>query len=164
MIFSPWERLIQRVGAGPCNAFYVNLLWIPPGEGIGNHVDATLAEPLGFPGPPRLVSVLYLQVPPGDGGHLRIFPEGRPAVEIPPRTGALVHFRGELPHEVAPVAPQDEGPPAGRASLVCEQYAVPNGELGRLPPFSLTSPRRRFADVLASRSLTEGEGEGGKLP
>jgi hypothetical protein len=54
-----------------------------------------------------------------------------------PEPGTLLHFRGDLAHEVTPL----EGAPEGalRASLVCEQYHLPPPALERLAPLQVQS-------------------------
>lgn len=137
----PWkERLLGpgRERRRP-NAYYVNLLLLEPGRGVGRHIDATLQEPSGVPGAtPEHVSVLYLNVPEGARGGALVLSRGaRPAGEVLPRPGMLVHFRGDLTHEVRPFSGGPEG--ALRASLVCEQYAFEPAALARLPGFRIQS-------------------------
>ena len=137
----PWrERLFgaSKERRRP-NAFYLNLLLLEPGRGVGRHIDATLQEPSGVPGAtPEHVSVLYLRVPERvKGGALVLTRENRPRGEVRPRTGMLVHFRGDLTHEVQPFT--GGGDDALRASLVCEQYAFAPEVLARLPEFRIQS-------------------------
>lgn len=49
----------------------------------------------------------------------------------------LVHFQGDLQHEVEPFTGGPEG--ALRASLVCEQYVFAPEVLARLPTFRVQS-------------------------
>jgi len=137
----PWrERLFgARKERRRPNAFYLNLLLLEPGRGVGRHIDATLQEPSGVPGAtPEHVSVLYLNVPQGAKGGTLVFSRGtEPAGEVRPRPGMLVHFRGDLTHEVQPFTGGGEG--ALRASLVCEQYAFAPEVLARLPEFRIQS-------------------------
>ena len=137
----PWkERLL---GPSPArrapNAFYLNLLLLEAGRGVGRHIDATLQEPSGVPGAtPEHVSVLYLHVPEGAKGGTLVLSRGvQPAGEVRPRPGMLVHFRGDLTHEVRPFTGGPES--ALRASLVCEQYAFAPEALARLPEFRIQS-------------------------
>ena len=125
------ERLFgQSVPPAP-NAFYLNLLLLPPGASVGAHVDATLRDESGIDDAvPEYVSVLYLRAP-DEGGALRLRRARRHVADILPVRGALVVFQGELEHEVLPFASDDEG--AVRASLVCEQYALPPEGVARLP-------------------------------
>jgi hypothetical protein len=137
----PWrERLLgPRKERRRPNAFYVNLLLLEPGRGVGRHIDATLQEPSGVPGAtPEHVSVLYLNVPEGAKGGALVLSRGAQASgQVRPRPGMLVHFRGDLTHEVQPFTGGPEG--AQRASLVCEQYAFEPEALARLPEFRIQS-------------------------
>lgn len=133
-----WRRLI---GSTP-NAFYLNLLLVPPTARIGAHVDATLTSITGVQGLiPRLVSVLYLQCG-SDGGELVLTRNDQPVGRITPRPGMLVHFRGDLTHAVDVVKSDTL-----RASLVLEQYVLPESLLQRLAQFSVHS-RGRFRACL----------------
>ncbi len=137
----PWrERLFGSRAERPRpNAFYLNLLLVEPGQGVGRHIDATLQGPSGVPDAvPAHVSVLYLDVPQGmKGGALRLSRDDRPLGEVRPRPGLLVHFKGDLQHEVEPfTAPAED---AVRASLVCEQYVFGPEALARLPAFRVQS-------------------------
>ncbi|WP_257450628.1 2OG-Fe(II) oxygenase [Archangium lipolyticum] len=137
----PWrERLFgPRKERRRPNAFYLNLLLVEPGRGVGRHIDATLQEPSGVPGAtPEHVSVLYLNVPEGaKGGALVLSRDSEPLGEVHPKPGLVVHFRGDLTHEVQPFTGGGEG--ALRASLVCEQYAFEPEALARLPEFRIQS-------------------------
>jgi SM-20-related protein len=72
----------------------------PPGAGYALHLDRFREENL------RVISlVLYLNDVwgPGDGGELRLHPEGGGTVTLSPRGGTLVCFLSErVPHEVLP--------------------------------------------------------------
>ena len=137
----PWrERLLgPRKERVQPNAFYLNLLLLDAGTGVGRHIDATLQGHSGVPdATPHHVSVLYLQVPErAKGGELCLLHDNVPVGEVRPREGMLVHFRGDLQHEVRPFTGGAEG--ARRASLVCEQYAFPPEALARIPAFRLQS-------------------------
>ncbi|MFL5318462.1 MAG: 2OG-Fe(II) oxygenase [Myxococcaceae bacterium] len=134
----PWlSRPFLR--APPTNAYYLNVLAVPPGAEVARHVDATLRTPSGDPTAiPTRVSVLYLVVPKAmRGGELRLHEGSRKVADVRPREGTLVHFRGDLAHEVLPFTSDD--PSALRLSVVCEQYALSEGALERLDPFRLQS-------------------------
>ncbi|EPX56296.1 hypothetical protein D187_007638 [Cystobacter fuscus DSM 2262] len=137
----PWrERLLgPRPERRRPNAFYLNLLLLEAGRGVGRHIDATLQEPSGVPGAtPEHVSVLYLNVPEGAKGGALVLSRGQLALGgVRPRPGMLVHFRGDLTHEVQPFTGGPEG--ELRASLVCEQYAFAPEALARLPAFRIQS-------------------------
>lgn len=142
------ERAIQRIAGLRPNGFFLNLLVIPPGAGIGAHVDATLQSRAQAEVFPMVVSVLYLQCPPQPkGGLLRLWRGDRLVAEITPRPGTLLHFRGDLTHEVTPV-PLDAAAP--RASLVCEQYCFSEPVLARIPRFSVRS-QGRFQALLEAQ-------------
>lgn len=141
-----WGRLRNHPVVIP-NAWYLNLLLVGEGENIGPHTDATLAREAGVPGTtPEVVTVLYLRVPQRAGGELVLARHRRIKAVIAPSEGALLHFRGDLPHEVRPVEPQANG--IQRASLVLEQYHFSPESLARLPQFQLDS-RAGFGAFLA---------------
>lgn len=131
---TPWWR--GRHASVP-NAWYLNLLVVPEGAAVARHLDVTLREVSGMQDAlPEVVSVLYLTVPQAVGGELRLSRPGADARYVSPRENLLVHFRGDLAHEVCPFfgAPQ-----ASRASLVIEQYHFAPLPLGRVPEFQLES-------------------------
>jgi len=154
----PWrERLLgPKPERRAPNAFYLNLLLLEAGRGVGRHIDATLQEPSGVPGAtPEHVSVLYLSVPEGaKGGALVLSRERLPVGEVRPKPGLLVHFRGDLTHEVRPFT--GGGDDALRASLVCEQYAFAPEALARLPAFRIQS-KAGFAAYLEDHRARQGE-------
>lgn len=122
----------------PANAFFLNVLLLGPGGGVGRHVDATLRAPSGVADAvPKQVSVLYLQVPFTRGGELVLSDDRRRRAIIRPRSGALVHFDGALAHEVLPF--EHPAPDALRASLVLEQYAFAPEAIARLPKLEVQS-------------------------
>lgn len=126
-----WRRPSERVP----NAWYLNVLLVSAGGTVGRHVDATLRKPSQVPDAvPELVSVLYLEVPRARGGELLVY-DGAIASIVRPRENTLVHFRGDLAHEVAAF----EGAEGLRASLVIEQYCFAPEALERLPVFKLDS-------------------------
>jgi len=135
--------LVVDDGEGPYesvpNAFYLNLLMVPCGAAVGAHIDATLRDLCGSESAlPVRVSVIYLQVPRSmTGGKLRLTRGSDLIGEVAPQEGDLVHFRGDLTHEVTPVQATDEG--ACRISLVCEQYHLEKEALAMLPDFRIQS-------------------------
>ncbi len=160
----PWrERLLgARKERVLPNAFYLNLLLLDAGTAVGRHIDATLQEPSGVPdATPRHVSVLYLQVPErAKGGELCLLRDNVPVGKVRPREGMLVHFRGDLQHEVRPFTGGPEG--ARRASLVCEQYAFPPEALARIPSFRIQS-KAGFAAYLDDWRERPDAGPAGEL-
>jgi hypothetical protein len=144
-------NLVERAAAaifGLVNALYLNVLVVPPGAGVGRHVDATLGVATAGRGddrplPPRAVVVLYVDVPDGIvGGELRLFAGDDVVAAVAPRTGRLVVFRGALGHEVTPVSTST----GARVSCVAELYALPRRRLRRLPRVRLQS--HGFAAVM----------------
>lgn len=130
---TPW---FTRPGPVP-NAWYLNVLLVPAGATVARHVDATLRAPAGAAAAlPVLVSVLYLTVPDAPGGELRLWAGDELYAELAPEEGMVLHFRGDLGHEVLAV---QGAPGALRASLVIEQYHFDDAALARLPDFRLDS-------------------------
>ncbi|MBN1204141.1 MAG: 2OG-Fe(II) oxygenase [Myxococcaceae bacterium] len=154
----PWrERLFgARQERQRPNAFYLNLLLLEAGKGVGRHIDATLRAPSEVEGAvPEHVSVLYLTVPEGaHGGSLQLLRADQPVGRVRPRPGLLVQFRGDLQHEVHPFTGGAEG--ALRASLVCEQYAFGPEALARIPTFRIQS-KAGFSAYLDEHRSREGD-------
>jgi hypothetical protein len=149
-----WFDLRARASPRP-NAWYVNLLLLGAGTPVGRHIDATLQEPSGVKGAtPEHVSVLYLRVPPDiEGGALRLYREHESRGQVLPEAGMLLHFRGDLAHEVQPFQGGPEG--ALRASLVCEQYALSRRAVARIPAFRIQS-KAGFSAYLEAQREREG--------
>ena len=120
-------RHFCRSEKGQPNAFYFNALVIPPGRGTSLHVDKTLAVTT-----PILVSVLYLETA-SPGGLLYLTEKTWPVGLVNPRSGMIVHFRGNLAHGVS------RTPLSGvvRSSLICEQYFLTEEEIGSCPELEL---------------------------
>lgn len=124
------------------NAWYLNVLLVGGAEGIAPHIDATLAKPAGrAEATPRVVSVLYLQVPNCRGGELVLARDKKLVGIIQPKKSMMVHFRGDLEHQVRKL----EGAQSTdfRASLVLEQYCFDEQALAALPAFHVQS-RAKF--------------------
>jgi hypothetical protein len=118
----------------PANAFFANVLMVPPGAAVERHVDATLGPKDGSI-VPVAVSVLYVSLPPDlKGGELVLSDEGRVVDVVEPRRGRLLWFAGHLAHEVRPV---DASAP--RLSWVIEQYLLDRAALARTPRFRVHS-------------------------
>lgn len=131
---TPWWKWKLE---GVPNAWYLNVLLVSPGGTVGRHVDATLRGPSGeAEAIPRLVSVLYLTVPRAKGGALQLWAGDESRGHIKPKENEVVHFRGDLAHEVFAF---EEGPDPLRASLVIEQYHFRDEALAKLPEFKLES-------------------------
>lgn len=137
-----WRRQLTRIP----NAWYLNVLLVSEGGTVARHVDATLRKPAGEPEAiPELVSVLYLSVPDARGGDLQLWDGPTPSTRLTPRENALVHFRGDLAHQVNAF---EGAAGAVRASLVIEQYHFGAEALARLPDFRLES-RAGFSAFLS---------------
>ena len=134
----PRVQGVQRkplLGGPPApNAFYMNVLVVPPGAGVGKHVDATLGPANGTV-IPEAVAVLYLDVPEDlSGGTLALYADDELVQEIEPRPNRFVLFSGRLGHEVRAVTAS-----RARLSIVCEQYALAPGVLSAVPHFKVQS-------------------------
>jgi hypothetical protein len=142
----PRSRLFSFSDRRLPNAYYMNVLVVEDGQGVGRHIDGTLGGAVDAPGlTPAVVSVLYLRVPSRrEGGQLSLFNDDHCVATIAPQAGMVVHFRGSLAHEVSPL----EGANGPRISLVCEQYVLTDEQLARMPPFVVQS---RASDPLFKR-------------
>ncbi len=130
---TPWLHRVTRVP----NAWYLNVLLVSAGGRVGLHVDATLARVVERPtAVPELVSVLYLTVPEAEGGQLKIYSGDSTVAVVEPEEDMVVHFRGDLAHEVCPF---EGAAGALRASLVIEQYHLGEAELSKVPDFRVDS-------------------------
>lgn len=129
-------------GPPVANAFYMNVLVVPPGAGVGKHVDATLGPSNGSV-IPEAVAVLYLDVAEDlRGGALALYADDALVEEIEPRANRFVLFAGRLGHEVRAVEASRP-----RLSIVCEQYALAPGVLSAVPALKVQS-RIAFQRVL----------------
>lgn len=134
----PWRERLRKTPPKKTNAFYLNLLLLGPGDAVGRHVDATLRDVSGVPNAlPERVFVLYIRVPDGRGGPLCLYRHRAPVGRIQPVQGDAHLFRGDLAHEVQPFV--SDAPNALRASLVLEQYALPDENLHLVPQLKVCS-------------------------
>lgn len=144
---TPWwkRRRLTRIP----NAWYLNVLLVSAGGTVARHIDATLRKPSGVEDAvPEVVSVLYLTIPATKGGELLLWDGPDAIAKLVPEENAIVHFRGDLAHEVCAF----EGPAGAlRASLVIEQYHFAPEALARLPEFQLES-RAGFTAYLKHHS------------
>lgn len=137
----PWtEPYLARALQPHCNAFYLNPLQLAQGTQVGSHIDRSLHAYLIEVDPPYCVSVLYVDVPrPLQGGDL-ILRRGKKFLgRITPREGLLVTFDGDLDHGVERVES-----PGLRLSLVCEQYALDEDELAKVPEYAIESRAKSY--------------------
>jgi len=127
---------LDLLQAPQTNLYYLNVLAIGEQGCVERHVDHSIRGydprlPL-----PQQVSVLYVQVPPMQGGALLLYDDGGQEVQrLLPCTGMLIHFPGQTRHAVEAIRQTD----GLRLSLVCEQYRLKPAELQALPHFTLKS-------------------------
>ncbi len=140
-----WRRTLKRIP----NCWYLNVLLVSSGGTVARHIDTTLRKPSGVEDAvPELVSVLYLSIPQTTGGELRLWDGPSEIARLVPEDNGLVHFRGDLAHEVCAF----EGTEGTlRASLVIEQYHFAPEVLEKLPEFQLES-RAGFSAYLQHHS------------
>ncbi|KFE66752.1 2OG-Fe(II) oxygenase [Hyalangium minutum] len=132
--FPAFVPYFEAVLLPDCNAFLLNPLLIQNGRGVNAHLDQSLGVYGSSYSCPTAVSVLYVQVPEDlSGGQLRLFHRGKEVAAVSPRPRTLVTFRGDLVHEVAPVAAGAPVLSSARISLVLEQYRVRPAQLARMP-------------------------------
>ena len=118
-----------------CNAFYLNILILTEGSSVTEHIDCSICEYFQELVSPRLVSVLYVQVPKNmQGGQLVISLDSEEIATIQPQENMLLHFLGSLTHRVEGV--QASQP---RISIVCEQYNLQEEWLVQVPNFAIKS-------------------------
>ena len=118
-----------------CNAFYLNILILTEGSSVTEHIDCSICEYFQELISPRLVSVLYVQVPKNmQGGQLVLSLDSEEIATIPPQENMLFHFLGSLTHRVEAV--QASQP---RISIVCEQYNLQEEWLVQVPNFAIKS-------------------------
>ena len=140
-----WRRTLSRVP----NCWYLNVLLVSSGGTVARHIDATLRKPSEVEDAvPEVVSVLYLTVPAKTGGELLLWEGPNAIAKLVPEENAVLHFRGDLAHEVCAF---EAAPGALRASLVIEQYFFEDAALARLPEFQLES-RAGFGAFLKHHS------------
>jgi hypothetical protein len=163
--FGPYLDAVLRPA---CNAFFLNPLVIREDEaGVAPHVDRSLrsvtrpAEPPN----PRLVSVLYVEVPQGmRGGELMLFRGLLPVARLRPEPGTLLEFNGSLRHCVKAV--HFSGSDEARISLVCEQYRLDEELLARIPQYTVRSmrPFESFLQAEMERTIAPGASTQGIAP
>lgn len=133
--FPSFADYLATVVTPAANAFYLNPLVLTAGARVGAHIDTSLSSRCGTRVSPIVVSVLYVHVPDDmRGGELVLRTRRQRVGEITPSTGLLVAFQGDLVHAVRRVLSVSP-----RVSLVCEQYALEQAQLQRIPAFSVTS-------------------------
>ncbi|MCE9593975.1 MAG: 2OG-Fe(II) oxygenase [Planctomycetes bacterium] len=135
--FAPY---LERVLDADCNAFYLNPLLLGRGSRVDPHVDRSLRAYFPTITEPRVVSVLYVVVPPDlVGGELVLARKKRTLARVRPAVNLLVNFGGDLLHSVGRV--ESDG---RRLSLVCEQYALTPDELEAVPAYQVERGSRAY--------------------
>ncbi|MBL9078226.1 MAG: 2OG-Fe(II) oxygenase [Planctomycetes bacterium] len=137
----PWaERYLARALRADCNAFYLNPLQLAQGSVVRPHIDRSLHAYVLEVDPPRAVSVLYVDVPSDLRGGELVLRRGRRFLgRVTPRAGLLVEFEGDLEHAVERVDSAGR-----RLSLVCEQYALDDAQLARVPDYRIESRAKAY--------------------
>lgn len=134
-LFPFFKRYLDIALEPDCNAFYLNPLMLQAGSRVDPHIDRSLRSYCKTIDPPSMVSVLYIQVPPGlEGGELILRDRKRQVGQIKPEINTLLHFQGSLTHSVTAVKTSGT-----RLSLVCEQYNLIDRELQDIPTFTIES-------------------------
>ena len=116
-----------------CNAFYLNPLVLEEGACVKPHIDCSLSSYGEEMLIPKIVSVLYVQVPNDlQGGELILQEDDYPICKIQPRANTLLYFKGNLKHSVNEVNSSQT-----RISLICEQYNLSENQLQHIPEFEI---------------------------
>ncbi|WP_198288378.1 FkbM family methyltransferase [Chamaesiphon minutus] len=135
--FAPY---LDKALKSACNAFYLNPLLLDEGMGVEPHVDCSISSYDMVLTIPKIVSVLYVQVPEDTiGGELILRTEQRLIGTIVPQTNKLVYFVGQLLHSVNPVHCS-----SSRISLICEQYHLSEDRLKNIPEFEIKSAAKKY--------------------
>ena len=131
---------LARALRADCNAFYLNPLQLERGSRVDPHVDRSLRSYCKEVSVPVTVSVLYVDVPADLRGGALVLARGKKQLaRLAPATGTLLYFDGDLTHSIEPM--ESEG---ARLSLVCEQYALDEDELERVPSFAIETRARVY--------------------
>ncbi|HYI00013.1 2OG-Fe(II) oxygenase [Hyalangium sp.] len=136
--FPAFAPFLEAALLPDCDAFLLNPLLIQDGRGVEAHIDRSLEFYGAGTGCPVAVSVLYVQVPENlSGGELRLYHRGKRVAALAPMPRALVTFRGDVVHEVAPVSAGAPVLSTARISLVVEQYRMPAAQKAWVPLFDV---------------------------
>jgi len=141
--FPSFTPYLQKALKSGCNAFYLNPLLLTEGMGVEPHVDCSISSYGMVMTIPKLVSVLYVQVPKDmTGGELVLKAGKRLVGSIVPQTNTLVYFLGNLLHSVNPVKCSQP-----RISLICEQYNLSAERLKNIPDFEIKSGAKKYEEI-----------------
>lgn len=114
------------------NAFYLNTLIMTDGSRVDAHIDCRLVVSQNMRIIPTIVSIFYASADPAGGGHLTLGTGTPQATTIAPKPGDLLHFRGDIVHDVSPYMSQSP-----RINVVCEQYNLTSELLDDFPIFEV---------------------------
>jgi predicted 2-oxoglutarate/Fe(II)-dependent dioxygenase YbiX len=141
--FPFFQTYLEAALKKSCNAFYLNPLVLKKGACVKPHIDCSLSSYSKEMLIPKLVSVLYVQVPNDlQGGELMLQENGYPICQIQPRVNTLLYFKGSLEHSVTEVESSQT-----RISLICEQYNLSETQLQSIPEFKIDTKAYRLANV-----------------
>lgn len=119
-----------------CTLYYLNVLALEANSHVERHIDHSIRgynPQLPFP---QRVTVLYVDIPPMQGGELQLYDRYDQVVErVVPESNLLLHFKGDCKHAVSAVS----GCERPRLSLVCEQYRLSPSQLQDLPAYTIKS-------------------------
>lgn len=111
------------------NAFYINPLLLSNSSKVGAHIDCRLLPEQNTRIIPNLVSVFYAEVSQEmEGGRLILNLGAENETTILPETNSVVHFLGQIIHEVTEVVSDNR-----RICVVCEQYNLDDQLLSSFP-------------------------------
>jgi 2OG-Fe(II) oxygenase superfamily len=133
---------LETVLKSACNAFYLNPLVLEGHSYVDPHVDCSLGiYPMKMINP-RLVSILYVEVPTDlQGGQLVLQEEESEPWKITPQKNLLIHFLGWVLHSVTAVQSKNQ-----RISLICEQYNLESEMLNKIPEFDIKSSNKAIIE------------------
>jgi Rps23 Pro-64 3,4-dihydroxylase Tpa1-like proline 4-hydroxylase len=137
--FQPYLEIALKKG---CNVFYLNPLILENGNRVEPHIDCSISSYAMIMTIPRLVSVLYVQLPKDlQGGELILQLKGTEVTQtaqIKPEINKLVYFLGSVMHSVNAVKSSQ-----ARISLICEQYNLSEERLNSIPEFEIKSENKK---------------------
>ena len=135
--FPAFKSYLKTALKSDCNAFYLNPLILEAGRCVSPHIDCSIGEYTKSLNIAKIVSVLYVRVPPDlEGGELILTKENECVGKIVPQANSLLYFQGNLTHAVNEVKSQQV-----RISLVCEQYKLSDNLLKLVPSFKVVSSK-----------------------
>ena len=115
------------------NAFYINPLILKNSSRVDTHVDCRFVESENVRIIPNLVSILYVKADDDiSGGEIDL--AGKKIIK--PKTGDLLHFKGDTLHHVNEVKGSGI-----RVNIVCEQYNLPDDILSGFPEFEILTDK-----------------------